>query len=560
MDRYVPLPPLPARISRLNELAYDLWWSWNAEARDVFRDLDYPLWGFTDHNPVLLLHLVETDRLEHAAADPEFQRLYDAAVAALDRVRTGTGTWWSGRSPASEVMAPVVSTAPAFSLHQALALDSDGPAVAAGDFLKEASDLGVPVIAVGLMHPRGYEHQRLSGEGWQEESNEILDWSDMPITPAFSADGSRLAFAIPMQGGDVHVQVWQVRAGRATLYLLDPDVPENAPADRRLSAAFCPAGTEEDSRRRMLLEAGTARTLAILGIESATVDARRELPPGVHVPGWLARDVAVLIERFVGAEWRDQQDHADWWTALPAIPDAELWAVRQRLRGFLIDFTRARARRRWTREQASGAVLVAQGTLLDPAALTIGYASRAADDLRPDVIFHDAERLGAILTARRRPVQIVFAGRAHAGDEAAKRHLQRLFRRALDPMFGGRIAFLEDYDQHAARLLVQGCDLWLSMPPAGGPAPLGALKAAINGAPALAIEPSAHDAAGARAFYRRLEEDIVPAFYRRDRAGVPVDWVRRVRDTLAEAIPRVSARSAVKAATERLYNPALRNV
>jgi glucan phosphorylase len=564
MDRYVPLPPLPARISRLNELAYDLWWSWNAEARDVFRDLDYPLWRFTDHNPVLLLHLVETDRLEHAAADPEFQRLYDEAVAALDLVRAGAGTWWSRRDAASDGMPPIVATAPAFSLHQALPLDSDGPAVAAGDFLKEASDLGIPVVAVGLMHPHAYEHQRLSGDGWQEASKEILDWSDMPVTPAFSPDGGRMTFAVEMPGmpgGDVRVQVWQVRAGRAKLYLLDPDVPENAPEDRRLSAAFCPPGSEAAARRRRLLEAGTARTLAILGIDPAVaLDASAGIPPGVHVPGWLARDVAVLVERFAGLDWRDHQDDEDWWTALSAIPDAELWAARQRLRGFLIDFTRARARRRWTREQASGAVLVAQGTLLDPAALTIGYASRIGDDLRPDIIFHDAERLAAILTARRRPVQIVFAGRAHAEDEAAKRHLQRLFTRALDPMFGGRIAFLEDYDLHAARLLVQGCDLWLSMPVEGGPAPLGALKAAINGAPALVIEPSAHNAAGARAFYRSLEEDIVPAFYRRDRAGVPVDWVGRVRATVQQAVPRVSARRAVKATTERLYNPALRNV
>jgi glucan phosphorylase len=561
MDRYVPLPPLPARISRLNELAYDLWWSWNAEARDVFRDLDYPLWTFTDHNPVLLLHLVETDRLAHAAADPEFQRLYDEAVAALDLVRAGVGTWWSGRT---DIMPPIVPTAPAFSLHQALPLDSDGPSVAAGDFLKEASDLGVPAVAVGLMHPRNYEHQRLSGAGWQEESHEILDWSDMPITPAVSPGGGRMTLTIEMpdEPGDlVRVQVWQVRAGRATLYLLDPDVPQNGPADRRLSAAFCPAGTAPAARRRRLLEAGTARILSILGIDaSATLDASARIPPGVHVPGWLARDVAVLVERFVGVDWRDHQDDQQWWTALSAIPDAELWAARQRLRGFLIDFTRARARRRWTREQASGAVLVAQGTLLDPSALTIGYASRVGDDLRPDILFRDPERLAAILTARRRPVQIVFAGRAHADDDAAKRHLQRLFTRALDPMFGGRIAFLEDYDLHAARLLVQGCDVWLSMPPARGPAPLGALKAAINGVPALVIEPSAHDAAGAREFYRRLEEDIVPAFYRRDRAGVPVDWVGRVRETVREAVPRVSARRGVKAITERLYNPALRNV
>src|SRR5438094_6750092 len=182
MDRYVPLPPLPSRIRRLNELAYDLWWSWNAEAREVFRDLDYPLWRFTDHNPVLLLHLVEPERLDHAAGDPEFLRLYDAAVAALDVVRAGAGTWWARR--VSRVSQPIACVCPEFSLHQSLPLDSAGLGVVAGDYCKEASDLGVPLVGVGLMYPRGYAHQRLSGEGWQQESYEYLDWSDAPIGPA----------------------------------------------------------------------------------------------------------------------------------------------------------------------------------------------------------------------------------------------------------------------------------------------------------------------------------------------------------------------------------------
>jgi glucan phosphorylase len=567
MDRYVPLPPLPARISRLNELAYDLWWSWNAEAREVFRDLDLPLWRFTDHNPVLLLHLVESDRLEYAATDPEFLRLYDEAIAALDTVRAGTRAWWAQRAPESPASPRTMAcVAPAFSLHQALPLDGDGAAVAAGDFCKEASDLGVPLVAVGLMHPRGYVHQRLSGEGWQQDAIEYLDWSDIPIAPAFAPDGSRLTFSVPLPGaggesGQVHVEVWQVRAGRVALYLLDADVPDNAPADRELSAAFEPPGTARSQRRQALLQAGAARTLALLGIDpEVTLDAAAAIAPGVHVPGWLARDVAVLVERHLGADWRDHQDDEPWWDRMSAIPDGELWDARQRLRAYLIDFTRARARRRWTREQSGGAVLVAQGTLLDPGALTIGFASRFGGGLRPEVIFHDAERLASILTARRQPVQIIFAGRAHSGDEAARRQLQRLFTRALDPMFGGRIAFLEDYDLHAARLLVQGCDLWLSMPAADRPVPLGALKAAINGVPALVIEPQAPDAAGARAFYRRLEEDIVPAFYHRDRAGVPVDWVGRVRETIRAGVPRFSARHAVKSAAERLYNPALRDV
>jgi glucan phosphorylase len=560
MDRYVPLPPLPARIGRLNELAYDLWWSWNAAAREVFRELDYPLWRFTEHNPVLLLHLVEADRLEHAAADPDFLRLYDEAMLALDAVRAGEGTWWSGLGAAGPDARAVACVAPGFSLHQALPLDGDGAAVAAGDFCKEASDLGVPLVAVGLMNPRRYTRQRLSGEGWQHDVTTYLDWSDMPMTPLLSADGSRLIFTIPFEG-EVRVQVWQIRAGRVTLYLLDPDLSGNAPAARELSAGCCPDGEDAALRPRALLEAGASRLLGLLGIEpAATLDAREAIRPGVHVPGWIARDLAVLIERHLGADWFDHQDDEGWWDAMSAVPDAELWAARERLRGYLIDFTRERARRRWTREQAGGAVLVAQGTLLDPAALTIGFANRVHDDLRPDIIFHDLDRLAAILTARRRAVQIVIGGRASPGDEPAKRHLQRLFIRALDPAFGGRIAFLEDYDLHAARLLTQGCDVWLSMPPARGAAALGGLKAAINGAPIVTIEPSAHHAAGASAFYRQLEEDIVPAFYRRDRAGLPLEWVGRVRDSVRRGIPAFSARRAVKAATERLYNPALGHV
>jgi glucan phosphorylase len=556
MDPYVPLPPLPARIARLNELAYDLWWSWNSEAREVFRDLDYPLWRFTDHNPVLLLHLVDPERLEHSAKDDEFLRLYDAAVAALDVVRAGVSTWWSkGAQPGP----PIACIANGFLLHQAFPLDSDSTAIAVGDFSKEASDLGVPLVGVGLMHPRGYMHQRMSADGWQQESYEYLDWSDAPINPALLADGSRCAFGIPLPGGEVSVQVWQVRAGRATLYLLDTDLPENAAADREISAAVAADDDAASVRRRALLDEGAKRTLAALGIEPrATLDLRDGLLPGVHVPSWIARDLALLVERDLGTDWREHQDAAGWWDRISLLPDEELWAARQRLRGYLIDFTRERARRRWTREQASGPLLVAQGTLLDPATLTIGFARRFGGDLRADAVFQDAERLAEILTATRKPVQIIFAGRAHRADEGAKHQIQRLFARALDPRFGGRLAFLEDYDLHAARLLVQGCDLWLTVPGAGPAPEFGALKAAINGVPGITID--SEDAADTRAFYRRLEDDIVPVFYHRDRSGVPAEWIARVRDTMQTGIPAFCARRAVKAATEKLYNPSLPHV
>jgi starch phosphorylase len=224
---------------------------------------------------------------------------------------------------------------------------------------------------------------------------------------------------------------------------------------------------------------------------------------------------------------------------------------------------------------------VALGTLLDPTALTIGFARRVTDNARPGLLFQDVERLARLVTAARRPVQIVFAGKADPGDESGKHHLQRLFRHALDPAFGGRVAFLEDYDLHVARLLVQGCDVWLSTPRRGGQISIGGLKAAVNGVPHLATpdgwwlggcngkngwvidggrarDRGAQDAADARAIYRLIEEEIVPAFYERDRGAVPQRWTALMTQAIATALPQFCARRTVKAYAEAAYLPAMR--
>ena len=556
MDGYVPLPPLPARISRLNDLASDLWWSWNAAAREVFRDLDLPLWRFTDHNPVLLLHLVEPERLAFAAGDPEFLRLYDEAIASLDAVRAGAGTWWSRRAPSAESDGlPVACVAPGFSLHQALPLDSDGAAIAAGDAVKEASDLGLPFVGIGMMYPRAYAHQRLTPEGLQQESYEYLDWSDAPVAPALCPDGSPCTFAVDVDARALHVRVWQVRVGRVTLFLLDTDLPDNVEGDRGVSGAAELPGSPAAELRRRLLDAAAPRALAELGIRPSAVVGFDAAGGGVHVPTWIAAPIAALVEQYGGTDWRERQDDERWWDCVDTIPEDALWAARQRLRGYLLDFVRERARRRWTREQATGARLVGLGTLLDPATLTIGIARRFTAQYDPDALFHDVDRLAAILTAARRPVQIILAGRAHPSDQIGKEALQRVFSRALDPRFGGRIAFVDDYDLHAARLLVQGCDLWVSLARPGEPAPLGAAKAVVNGVPALRLDASLPSRQLARDFYTRLEDDLVPAFYHRDRRGVPPEWLRRVRQALRIGIPAVCARRGLKRLIESAPGP-----
>ena len=265
-----------------------------------------------------------------------------------------------------------------------------------------------------------------------------------------------------------------------------------------------------------------------------------------------------------------------------AIPDEELWAVRQGLRRYLFTFIRERARHRWTVERVGTPRVVAAGTLLASDALTIGFARRFTGYKRPELIFHDAERLARILNAAERPVQIIFAGKSHPADDIGKHHLQRVYRRALDPMFGGRVAFVDDYDLHVAHFLVQGCDVWLNNPrkPLEASGTSG-MKAAMNGVPHLSIGDGwwaegfngsngwvidggapadnydAVDAADASALYRMLEEEVVPAFYDRDASGVPHRWLAIVKEAIRTVAPRFSARRMVKEYVERMYAPAL---
>ena len=268
---------------------------------------------------------------------------------------------------------------------------------------------------------------------------------------------------------------------------------------------------------------------------------------------------------YLGADWLDRHDDPALWDGVLAIPDEELWAVRQALRRYLFTFIRERARQRWTDEHVGTPRIVAAGTLLDPDALTIGFARRFTGYKRPELIFHDPERLARILNAAGRPVQIVFAGKSHPADDIGKHHLQRVYKRALDPMFGGRVAFVDDYDLHVAHFLVQGCDVWLNNPrkPLEASGTSG-MKAAINGVPHLSIgdgwwaegftgaqrlgdrrrragdNDDAVDAADADALYRLLEEEVVPAFYDRDAAGVPRRWLAIVKESIRTVAPRFS--------------------
>jgi starch phosphorylase len=310
----------------------------------------------------------------------------------------------------------------------------------------------------------------------------------------------------------------------------------------------------------------------------------RSITNGVHVSTWVSSEIEGLLERHLGPAWLDSHDDPAVIDRVMDIPDEELWAARQALRSFLFNFIRERARTRWTHEHVSAARIVAAATLFDQNTLTIGFARRFTSYKRPELIFSDADRLARILTAPGRAVQFVFAGKAHPADEVGKHHLQQIFRRALDPKFGGRIGFVDDYDLHVAHFLVQGCDVWMNNPrkPMEASGTSG-MKAAINGTPHLSIgdgwwaegftgengwliegtaadpnDQGAQDWADAQALYTLIEEQLVPTFYERDARGIPRRWLEIVKQSIRTVLPGFSARRMVKEYVREMYLPAVR--
>jgi starch phosphorylase len=694
---------LPDRIARLNHLAYDLWWIWHDEAREVFRQLDYPLWRLTAHNPVKMLRLLPRERLEEAARNPEFLALYDRAVEKLEETRRATDSWWTTRGGRQDE-SPIAYFSAEFALHQSLPIYAGGLGVLAGDHCKEASDLGLPLVGVGFMYPQGYFHQAISGDGWQQEIYERLNWLDAPIEPAVSLEGKNCVTGVPLGDRTVLVSVWLVRLGRVRLYLLDTDLEENAPWDRELSARLYGGDRETRVQQEIVLGVGGVRALRMLGIEprlwhlneghagfvilqrlrdfidhghtfeqaldevrrttaftthtpvaaghdafsfgtleahlagmwgpmgetrndflalgrydsgygmmfnmtalalrsSGAVNAVSQLhgkvtrnmwgeiwpstPPearpvaaitnGIHVPSWIARDMSELLDRYLPPDWRDRHDEQAVWDHVGAIPDEELWAVRQRLRHYLFAFIRERLRQAWTSDAMTAPRIVAAGGLLDPDALTIGFARRFATYKRSALVLSDPDRLARLMNAAGRPVQLVFAGKAHPADDQGKHVLQGVFRHAVDQRFGGRIALLADYDLHVAHFLVQGCDVWLNTPrkPMEASGTSG-MKAAVNGVLNLSVgdgwwaegytgengwlidpgpvsgDEAAIDAADADALYDLLEQQVVPMYYERER-NVPQRWVGMMKEAMRTVGARFSTRRMLKEYVTQLY-------
>ncbi len=697
---------LPERIGRLDELANNLWWSWHEDARKLFRALDYPLWKISVHNPVKQLYEISQDTLQAAAKDPALLALYDSVMTAFDaampntRLTTEYGNLLRG---------PVAFFSMEFAIHNSIPMYAGGLGVLAGDICKEASDMGLPLVAVGFMYPQGYFHQHISADGWQEEVYRQLDFDGAPISRVLSSTGKNVITEIQLGDITLAIGVWRMQVGNTKLYLLDTNLEENPVQYRELSARLYVSDHEQRLQQEIVLGIGGVRVLRALNISPSvwhaneghtafmmlervrelvstglsfaeatsrvqattvftthtpvlaghdifpaqmlekyfgdyrksmginqetflqlgtqrddttqtfnmTVFALRmadqrcgvsrlhgkvtrkmwhglwpqvpedEVPithitNGVHVPSWIAPELAGLFEKYLGKNWLEEHDDGSLRENILAIPGADLWAVHQLLKHKLIGAMRESARNRWVEDNTASNQVLALGVLLNPEVLTIGFVRRFTEYKRPTLSFRDINRLKRIINNQWRPVQIVFAGKSHPADFLSKQLLHQVYTLATDREFRGRIAFVEDYDMHMARYLVQGVDIWLNTPRRSQEAcGTSGMKASLNGvlhcsirdgwwhegyngtngwaigADADTLGPEKEDEADAEALYRLLEEKIVPLYYARDRNGIPHGWISMVKEAIYSVMPVYSTRRMLKEYIERMYRLAV---
>jgi starch phosphorylase len=699
---------LPQRIERLGELAYNLWWTWSPDAHDLFARIDPTQWEDFAHNPVLFLREAERRLLEQAAEDLTFVDHYDRVLAAFDRYMAAKGTWFrTNHEQLSK--SPIAYFSTEFGLHETLPIYAGGLGILAGDHLKEASDLGLPLVAVGFIYTQGYFFQHISEDGWQESRRVTLKFEELPVMPILDEDGMPLMVSVDLPGRTLHARLWEIHVGRVPLYLLDSNVDENNSADRALTARLYSSDPDLRISQEILLGIGGVRALrmlgynpsvwhmneghsAFLGLEQARelvrtglsleeaikrirvgniftthtpvaagndefplwlVDryfsyywpelgldqegfidlagrqvawgeafsmpvlalrfsgqhngvselhgkvARRMwhflwpsvqeddvrisyITNGIHTRTWLSKRMGQLYNKHLG-NWAEHLDEIDAWQGVRNIPDNELWLARRHAKRKLAFYIRERVRKQWLRDGIHPVQVVAAGALLDPYALTIGFARRFATYKRANLILQDLDRLLALLNRPNQPVQIVFAGKAHPADEAGKLLIQEVYRAVKKAENGGRLVFLEDYDMLLARYLVQGVDVWLNTPrrPMEASGTSGQ-KAALNGALNFSVldgwwregyngkngwvigteqeysDPHEQDLADAASLYDTLEKQIVPLYYEGRIGNQPAEgWMNMVKESISSLAPQFSARRMLKQYVEKLYLPAI---
>ncbi len=706
---------LPSQLNPLVELAFNFWWSWSPERLSIFREIDYEKWEQCRYNPAQLLNAVPYERLTQLASDPDYCDRIEALAAKLEDYMQQRDTWASQVAPQLSVQQPVAYFSIEFGLHPCLPTYSGGLGILAADHLKSASDLGLPLVGVGLLYRQGYFRQRLNDQGWQEELTCSYQFEELPLELCKDEDGETLTITVQICERTVIAQVWLARVGRVNLYLLDTNRQDNDSIDRGLTdqlyggsretriaqecilgiggvrllhrlglepqvyhlneghAAFAilevarqeidrtgqsfeqvkdavrnrciftthtpvPAGIDHFSPEQMELyfghywpQLGLERgeflnlgnnlpenfgesfnmAVAVLalrlcraanGVSKINGEVCREMwsvlypdrpveqvpigyiTNGIHASTWIAPLMADLYAQHLDPNWAAQMNEKQMWAKVDEIPDQELWWRHQRLKEQLIAYTRLQVQRAKANRGEAAASIEATEQLLDSNILTIGFARRFSTYKRGDLIIHDSERARAIFSNPQRPVQIIFAGKAHPADDKSKRIIQRLIEWSQAADLHNRVVFIEDYDMHIAEKLVQGVDVWLNNPlrrqeasgTSGQKVGLnGGINCSVldgwwyeayqtgpNGSCGWAIaednhndDPQVQTQRDAEALYQLLESEIIPCYYDQDEAGIPHRWIGMMKASIKTIAPYFNTDRMVAEYVTQMYFP-----
>ncbi len=701
-------PALPDRLKPLLRIAHNLWWVWNHEATELFMRCDMELWEECYHNPLEMLGLMQQDRFKELLEDESFLSHMDRVESDLDFYLTSR-SWYVSNFPDRENDC-IGYFSMEFGLHESVPIYSGGLGVLAGDHLKSASDLGLPLVGVGLLYREGYFRQYLTADGWQQELYPDNDFSHMPIRVVKDADRNTLLIRLDYPGRVVSAQAWKLQVGRVVLYLLDTNIPENSEEDRAITSRLYGGDHEMRIKQEVLLGIGGYRLLRELGFDPncchmneghsafgaleqiryamrehslnfaealevvatnnaftthtpvpagndvfpnplmetyfgeyvhqlgidmntflglgkqnphdpnenfcMTVLALRlagacngvsqlhgevsramwqriwpdlpvnELPifhitNGIHLPTWISYDMSMLLDRYLGRDWRYEPEDEKVWARVDSVPDAELWRTHERRRERLVAFSRKRLSAQLKSRGAPPSEIARADEVLDPEVLTIGFARRFATYKRGTLILSDIERLLRLLNDEERPLQLIFAGKAHPHDVAGKELIQQIVRFAQRDDVRNRLVFLEDYDANVAHYLVQGVDIWLNTPrrnlEASGTSGMkvianGGLNLSIldgwwvegwNGDNGWAIgrgeeyeDLNYADHVESQALFNLLEHEIVPLFYDRKK-GIPRGWIRRMKRSMATLGWQFNTHRMVEDYVLRSYHPGM---
>jgi len=704
LDRFVA----PAQ-ERLWALARNIWWCWDHDCTNLFRDLNPVRWRQLNQNPIALLNEMPLAEIERRATELVLHSRINYVYRRRQEYLQDDRTWGAANAGILRTR-PVAYFSAEFGLHESLPIYSGGLGVLSGDHIKSASDLGIPLVGVGLFYGQGYFLQRLDEQGWQQEEYLETDIRQLPMQPAIGLDGQPVVVEIATRGSAIRAKVWRIKVGRCDLFLLDSNVPGNAPEDLHTTSRLYGGDSRTRIRQELLLGVGGYRALKAMGISPGVLHLNeghsgfavfeairnrmveegldfytaassiprevvftthtpvpaghdrfspelieehlgplreelgiseenlmgfgREHPTeygelfcmtvlglklarrvnavsslhgevsramwkglypgrpedavpighvtnGVHVPSWLAPQMCRLYDRHLGVGWQQRSGSKSTWESIENIDDGELWETHLALKGNLIHFARRRAVEQAERRNESREALHRLGKVLSPDALTIGFARRFATYKRANLLLKDIERLAGMVNDPKRPVQFLFAGKAHPHDEPGKRVLQEIAEMMRNPDFADKFLFIEDYDINVGRHLVQGVDVWLNNPrrPLEASGTSGQ-KVVLNGGLNLSVldgwwaeawdglngfaigngrthsKLDVHDSRDGEDLYKVLSGELIPLFYDRDPDGLPRGWIKRMKRTIRTLGWRFNADRMVMDYTQKCYVPA----